>query len=138
MRIKIQFEKAFTYTTSIPVRITDVNYGGHLGNDTLLSILHEARLHFLAQWQYTEMNIEGVSLIMADCAVQYKAEAFYGNMLHISMFAIERSQVSFDLYYEVKSNDKIIAHAKHGMVCFDYKNRSICELPESFKQKINE
>jgi len=43
-RIKIEIPDKFIYKTEIPIRITDINYGGHLGNDSLLSIIHEARV----------------------------------------------------------------------------------------------
>jgi acyl-CoA thioesterase FadM len=41
-RIKIELPQSFSFTCRIPVRITDINYGGHAGNDTVLSIIHEA------------------------------------------------------------------------------------------------
>jgi hypothetical protein len=44
----------------------DINYGGHLGNDAVLSLVHEARVRFLKQQGYTENNIEGAGIIMAD------------------------------------------------------------------------
>ena len=52
-RIKIAVPPQFTFSTQIPVRITDINYGGHLGNDALLALLHEARVQFLRRYGYT-------------------------------------------------------------------------------------
>ena len=46
-RVKVALPATFPFRTEIPVRITDLNYGGHLGNDALLGLLHEARVHFL-------------------------------------------------------------------------------------------
>ncbi|MCH5718100.1 acyl-CoA thioesterase [Niabella hibiscisoli] len=57
-RIKVPLPPHFTFSTSIAIRITDVNYGGHVGNDAILSIIHEARLQFLKALGYSEMNIE--------------------------------------------------------------------------------
>ena len=47
-RIKINLPETFTFSTIIKIRITDINYGGHVGNDSFLSLVHEARLQFLA------------------------------------------------------------------------------------------
>ena len=58
-RIKINIPPGFITTLSIPVRITDLNYGNHLGNDSLVSILHEARVQWLKLNGYTELDIEG-------------------------------------------------------------------------------
>lgn len=46
-RISIDLPSTFTFSATIPVRITDLNYGGHVGNDTILSIIHEARVQYL-------------------------------------------------------------------------------------------
>ena len=48
-RVKLQLPANFLFSTEIPIRISDINYGGHLGNDAVLSIVHEARIQFLQQ-----------------------------------------------------------------------------------------
>ena len=73
----------FNFSTTISIRITDLNYGGHVGNDTILSLLHEARMQFLKSFDYTEMKFENVSLIMSDVAIEFKAELFYGNVIKV-------------------------------------------------------
>jgi acyl-CoA thioesterase FadM len=47
-RIKLKPLSEYSFHTDIVVRTTDLNYGGHLGNDKLLSLIHEARVAFLA------------------------------------------------------------------------------------------
>jgi acyl-CoA thioester hydrolase len=139
-RIKIDIPSSFSFTTRIPVRITDLNYGGHVGNDTLLGILQEARVHYLQQWGYTELNVGGAGLIMSDAAVTYKGESFYGDMLEISIQAAEFTRVGFELYYLVETlrGEKRIpvAQAKTGMVCFDYTARKPVQLPEAFLAQV--
>ena len=84
-RIKIDLPENFSFTTSIPVRITDLNYGGHVGNDTMLSLIHEARMQFLKQLGYTELEFAGVGLIMADVGIEFKNELFYGDVVMVSV-----------------------------------------------------
>ena len=50
----------FTFTMAIPVRITDLNYAGHVGNDSILSLIHEIRVQFLRHHGYSEINLAGV------------------------------------------------------------------------------
>lgn len=139
-RIKISVPEHFSYSTYIPVRISDVNYGGHVGNDTLLGIVHEARIQFLKEFNYSEMNFAGIGLIMADVAIEFKNEAFYGDIIKVSVTATDIGRVSFDLCYkmEKKSDDTMVAIAKTGMVCFDYKTRKVAMVPEEAKQKIQQ
>src|SRR3569833_1149422 len=114
----------FTFTTEIPIRITDLNYGGHVGNDSVLSILHEIRMQFLRHHGYTELDLAGTGMIMADVVIEFRSEVFYGESIRASVAAAEFSRVGFDLYYklekEVKDNWIMVAAARTGMVCYNY------------------
>ncbi len=139
-RIKIAIPANIISRINIPVRITDINYGNHLGNDALVSIVHEARIQFLKLHNYSELNIEGASLIMGDLAVEYVAESFYGDLLEISIAAAEINRVSFELYYHVETirneNRITIAKAKTGMVCYDYGVKKVVSVPEKLKRVL--
>lgn len=134
-RIKINLPEKFAASFFIPVRISDINYGNHVGNDAMVSILHEARMQFLKQYGYTELNIEGAGLIMADLAIEFKKEAFYNDLIEVKMAFDDISKISFSIYYSlnnVRDNNVEIAKAKTGMVCYDYKNKKVASLPEKF------
>jgi len=137
-RIKINLPENFTFSTSIQVRITDINYGGHVGNDAILSLIHEARMQFLKQLGYSELEFGGVGLIMADAGIEFKNELFYGDIVLVSVACAEFSKISFDIYYKLEKfpgqiQDQkriLVAAAKTGMVCYDYLNKRIVAIPE--------
>lgn len=135
-RLKLKPLSHYPFSIDITVRTTDLNYGGHLGNDRLLSLLHEARVAFLGYFGFTELDCGGVSLIMADAAVIYQGEAFAGDRLKFEVAAGEPSKFGFRLFYRViRSNDgKEIALAESGMVCFDYNEKKVKKLPDKLKQ----
>ena len=139
-RIKLEIPKTFSFSARIPVRITDLNYGNHVGNDSILSIIHEARVQFLKYFELEELNFEGVDLIMSDVVIEFKNELFYGDVVIASVTATEFSKVAFEIYYKLeKESDgkKIpVAFAKTGMVCFDYDTRKITGVPEEAKRKL--
>jgi acyl-CoA thioester hydrolase len=138
-RIKIALPEKFDFATTIPIRITDLNYGGHVGNDTILSIIHEARVQFLRHYGYSELDMAGVSLIMGDAAIEFKGEIFYGGSVRVSVGAAEFTRVGFDLFYKLESlaasanpteeNWLVVASAKTGMVCFDYPQKKVVSAP---------
>jgi acyl-CoA thioester hydrolase len=140
-RVKLIMPKNSIAVITVPVRISDINYGNHLGNDALVSILQEARMQWLASHNFTELNIAGAALIMADLAVEYKAESFYGDVLSVAISIGEITKISFEFFYEITTtrNDKkiLIAKAKTGMVCFDYEARKVTNIPQIFGQMIN-
>jgi acyl-CoA thioester hydrolase len=137
MRIKINFQKSFTFSVAIPVRISDINYGGHVGNDHILSIVHEARMAFFKSYGQTEMHAGGVNLIMADSAVQYKGESFHGDTILVEIYTDNITAISFDLFYKlttIREEKKIdIAYVKTGMICFDYSTRKIVNITETLE-----
>ena len=136
-RLKIALPAKFTFATTIAIRITDINYGGHLGNDALLSILHEARVQFLGHHGYAELDIAGKSLIMADVAIEYKGEAFRGNVLTVELAAHDFTRYGFDIAYRVTNQkQKLIAVAKTGMLCFDYGTRKVISLPPAVAAQL--
>jgi acyl-CoA thioester hydrolase len=132
-RVKLDLPAKTVFTTEIPARISDINYRGHLGNDSLLSILHEARVQFLKKFGFTETNIGGVGIIMSDAVLVYKAEVFHGDTLTIEIGVDDLQAVGADITYRVLVGGKEAARAKTGIVFFDYTNRKIAQTPHAFK-----
>ena len=139
-RLKIELPDRFSFTTQIPVRITDLNYGGHVGNDNILSLIHEARVQFLRHHGYEEMNVEGVGLIMSHVSIEFKNELFYGETIIASVAAGEFSKLGFEIFYklEKESGGKkvVVVLAKTAMVSYNYQQKKITRFPESAIQKL--
>ena len=110
-----------------------------MGNDAVLSIAHEARLRFLKHLGYSELDVEGSGIIMSDAAIQYKGEGFHGDELIIEMGVNDFTKKGCDFVYRLthKKTGKIIALAKTGIVFYDYIAKSIREIPQKFKSKID-
>ena len=136
-RIKIEVPEHFQFSTKIPIRITDLNYGGHVGNDTILSLIHEARVQYLTSRGYSELNLENVSLIMSDAGIEFKAELFYGETVTALVTATNFSRVGFDLFYKLLREDTIVAVAKTGMICYDYSSKKVVGIPGQAKEKLS-
>ena len=121
-RARIQLPETFPFQTQLAVRISDINYGGHLGNDAVLSLVHEGRIRFLDSMGYTEKNLEGLGIIMTDAVVVYHAEAFHGDALVIDIAVDEIQKHGFDLLYRITRplDGKEIARVKTGIALYDY------------------
>ena len=133
-RTKLEIPDRIIGTFQIPVRITDINYGNHVGNDAFVSIIHEARMQWLAEYDYTELAIEGIGLIMSDLVIEFKNESFYGDLVEVKISAGEISKVAFELYYRLfalRNNERVLlANAKTGMVCYDYGLKKVVTIPK--------
>ena len=133
-RVQIEAPQAWLFHTTLTVRVGDINYGGHLGNDRVLGLAHEARVRWLASHDLSEADVGGAGLIMADAALVFRNEAFLGDVLDVALGAAEARRSSFDLVYLLTrlSDGAQIALVKTGMVCFDYTARKVVRLPQGF------
>lgn len=126
-RIKINLPEHYSFSTKLQIRVTDLNYGGHVGNDTVLSLLQEARQQFLQSRGYAELEVEGYGLIMADAMLEYKKEMNHLDQIRIDIAATDFDKMGFDLYDRViiqKNGEDILAvRAKTGMMLFNYQLR---------------
>jgi acyl-CoA thioesterase FadM len=136
-RIKIDFPRDIIATIKLKVRIGDINYGNHVGNDAFVSLIHEARLQWLQQNKFSEINAGGTGLIMADLGIEFKKEAYYGEEILIEIGTGEIARVSFELYYQLsteRNQEKVLlAKAKTGMVCYNYDLKKKVTVPESLQ-----
>jgi acyl-CoA thioester hydrolase len=129
--------KTFLFSTEIPIRINDINYGGHLGNDAVLSLVHEARIRFLQSLGYSEFDIEGVGMMMTDAVVVYSSEGFYGDILNVDVGAADFQSSHCDMMFRLtnKATGKEVACVKTGIAFFDRQKRKIALFPELFRKK---
>ncbi len=139
-RVQIDMIKNFTFETELSIRITDINYGNHVGHDSFISLLHEARLRFLQNIGFSEANIDGKALILSDLAVSYESQAFYGDKLRFEIGAGEFNKYGCDFFYRVsnKKTRKLILIAKTGIVFFDYKENKITTMPGAFSRVLKQ
>ena len=130
----------FQFTTEIKLRVSDINYGGHLGNDVVLAIAQEARMRFLQSHGWTELDVCGVGIIMTDAAVVYRSEAFYGDDLTIELSVADMQQLGCDFLFRIvnKGSGKEVALVKTGIVFFDYEKRKPSPVPAEFRNVCTE
>ncbi|HYG18463.1 MAG TPA: thioesterase family protein [Ohtaekwangia sp.] len=139
-RIHIDLPGHYVFTTEIPVRVADLNYGNHVGNDAILLLMQEARvLYYRHLGLKDELSFEGsIGQIISDAAVQYKSEAFLGDVLTIGIGINDVNKYGFDMYYVIhnKATGKEVARGKTGIVCFDYEKRKIATIPGKLKSLL--
>jgi acyl-CoA thioester hydrolase len=140
-RVKIKLPEKFSFQTQIPIRITDLNYGNHVGNDTILSILHEARVQYFQKFGLAELDFAGVGLIMSDVAIEFRNEIFYGEKIIASVAAGEFSKAMFEVFYKLDKETSqhtriLVAVAKTAMVCYDYSKKKIVPIPAEALNKL--
>jgi acyl-CoA thioester hydrolase len=139
-RIKINPPKKFDFSTEISLRISDINYGGHLGHDSILSLAHEARVRFFKSHGFTELNVFGPAMILSDVAIYYKSEGFYGDTIIAEIAVCDYLKYGCDLVYRLtnKETGKVVALLKTGIVFIYYEKHEVAQVPKEFKALFRE
>jgi len=139
-RVRIKLPE--TYHTEFPlrVRINDINYGQHLGNDAVLSMMHDIRCQLYESYGYSELNIEGLGTIMAGVSIQYVNEAFFNDELTCRVAIRDISATGFDIVYcFIRQHDSTdIAYGITNIVFYDYEQKKVVRSPEDFIKKFEE
>lgn len=138
-RIQIDLPESFLFSTEIPIYIQHINYGHHVDNAGLLSLVAEGRVRFLKSMGYTELNTEGCGLIVADAAVQYRSEAFHGETLVADFAVADFNKYGCDFVWRLldKASGREVARGKHGIMFFDYTARKPALLPQAFVDRVS-
>lgn len=137
-RIHIELPEAFAFSTELPLYMSHINYGGHLDNALLLTLVSEARVRFFQSLGYSELDVEGVGIVVADAAVQYKSEAFPGETMVVQKAAANFGKYGCDLLWRMsdQASGREVARGKTGIIFLDYSTRKIAPVPPEFRSKL--
>ena len=75
--------------------------------------------------------------LVADAAVQYKSEAFHGEVLVFEMAPDDFNKYGCDLVWRAtdKASGREVARGKTGIIFFDYQQRKAAPVPAGFVAK---
>ncbi|MEH6435648.1 thioesterase family protein [Massilia sp. DD77] len=138
-RLQLNFpEDQFYYSTPLTVRVTDINAANHLGNDSMISMISEARARFLFEFGVPETERDGTGIIVTDLATTYRAEAHARDELLFEVGVMDFNKYGGDIIFRVsRPRDRtLIAMAKSGFVFFNYKSSQVMVMPEEFRGKF--
>ena len=122
------------------VIVSDINYGGHLGNERALIIFQQTRMEWLNSIGFDEVYLgeEGKGLIQLESHVYYKKEIMLGEILKCGIKEIILGKSNFDIVYEViNQKGEIAISGSTKMMAFDYKNKRATRIPKVFLEKIS-
>ncbi|MHB1949651.1 MAG: acyl-CoA thioesterase [Gammaproteobacteria bacterium] len=126
------------YIETIKPRISDINYGGHLGHIELVSLLHEVRAQFLKKHGLSEIEIDGCALFMRALQLDYINQAFWDNELKVHMTVeLSGAKIIFKYIVHNLANDNITAKAEATMVLVNKNNQRPLK-PDLFFEKFND
>jgi len=137
-RVEIELPERFPYAVELDVRVGDLNYGNHLGNDAVLTLIHEARRRYIRSLGSDEIGADGLGFVVADAAVVYRAQAFYADRLRIEVAAGDFGSRSCAFFFRVSdvAGGRVVAEARTGMVSFDFKAQKAVSIAPALRARL--
>jgi acyl-CoA thioesterase FadM len=138
-RLKLAFpEDQYCYSTHLTVRVTDINSANHLGNDSMISMISEARARFFFDFGIGETQGDGVGTIVTDLATTYKTEAHARDQLLFEVGVMDFNKYGGDIIFRITrpQDNALVAMAKSGFVFFNYRSAQVVPMPETFHSKF--
>ncbi len=137
-RIKLSLPEEFTFRMERSVGLSDLNYAKHLDSLSMLGLLHEARLQYLASLGFTEENIFGLGMVMTDLSVDFRSESFANDALIIDVGIGKVNRYGIDICLRVTNSalDSVVCVAKMGVVLFDFDKHQMVAVPAQLKQLL--
>jgi acyl-CoA thioesterase FadM len=138
-RLQLAFpEDQYYFSTHLTVRVTDVNAANHLGNDSMISMISEARARFLFQFGIEEGQDDHTGTIVTDLVTTYKHEAHARDQLLFEVGVMDFNKYGGDITFRITrpSDGALVAMAKSGFVFFNYDRRRVVPMPERFYSRF--
>ena len=118
-----------------PVRFRDLDAMGHVNNAVFLTYIESARVAFL-QHLGAATSLEDMSIIVARIEIDFRAPVGFGEEVRVSVHASRFGGKSFDLDYELRVEDTVVAEARSVLVAYDYGKGQAIELPDEWREKL--
>ncbi|WP_440940079.1 acyl-CoA thioesterase [Immundisolibacter sp.] len=133
---RLALPERLPFVCTLTVQARDINYGGHLGHDAAVSLLHEARRRWLAAAGFDEADSAGAGLIMLELEVHYAAEAFWGDRLRAELALVPLGAARCEFRYRLGRDGHDVLRARTLMGFFDYRARRVVRRPPAFMDRM--
>jgi acyl-CoA thioester hydrolase len=117
------------------VRFRDLDAMGHVNNAVFLTYIESARVAFL-QHLGAAATLEDMAIIVARIEIDFRAPVGFGDEVDISVRTSRFGGKSFDLDYELRVEDTVVAEAKSVLVAYDYGKGEAVDLPNEWREKL--
>ena len=116
-------------------RFRDLDPMGHVNNAVYLTWTETARIEFLRSVGVLDNpNTGEMTMILAHAEVDFRAPLTFGDNVEIGVRAGRIGTKSFDLEYELRSGNRVVAEAKTVLVAYDYDLHRPTEIPEEWRR----
>ncbi|HUJ56775.1 MAG TPA: thioesterase family protein [Gaiellaceae bacterium] len=127
--------EAFPFVHEEIVRFSDLDGFGHVNNAVFSTYLEQARLAWFGSQETGEaMPLRDV--ILARTEIDFRSPVFFGETIAIGVRPSRLGRKSFELEYELRAGERLVAEAKSVLVGYDYAAERSVEVPERWRRRL--
>ena len=122
------------------VRFGDLDAMQHMNNVEFLRFFETARIDYMIQLspEHAPTARREFGFIFAECHIQYRAPAFFGDRIRIYVWPSELKRSSLRLAFEMRaeSDDRLVADGWGALVGYDYEAGEPRPIPDVLRERI--
>jgi acyl-CoA thioester hydrolase len=119
------------------VRFGDLDAMQHMNNVEFLRFFETARIDYIAQLApgHAPTERRQFGFIFAECHINYRAPAFFGDMIRTYIWPAELKRSSIRLAFEMRAegDDRLVAEGWGTLVGYDYEASRPQPIPEAVR-----
>ena len=127
--------EGFPFVHHERVRYRDLDAFGHVNNAVYLTYLEETRNAFLAHLGLVR-GVADIRMILARTEIDFRSPLRLGEEVEIGVRPGRLGNKSFDLEYELRAGDRVVAAAKVVLVTYDYERSAPIPVPDEWKERM--
>jgi acyl-CoA thioesterase FadM len=134
----LQEQKEHEFIYKLVIQASHVNYAGHVGYNSMIDMVWEARVHLLHTFGLTELDLgDGeTGIITTDLVATFKREAFLFDEITVESHVTEILNNRFRIFHRISTAGELIALVETGFVTFNYKTHKVVPVPKTFVSLI--
>lgn len=129
--------EGFPFTHRETARFRDLDPMGHVNNAVYLTWIETARVEFLRRLgAFESPDTSAMTMILARAEVDFRSPVGFDEEIEIGVRTGRLGTRSFDLAYELRADDRVVAEATTVLVAYDYVSNRSKEIPEEWRRRL--
>jgi acyl-CoA thioester hydrolase len=127
----------FPFTHRETSRFSDLDPMGHVNNAVYLTWIENARIEFMRRLgTFDQPDIGGMAMILARVELDFRSAVGFGEEIEVGVRTARLGTKSFDLEYELRAGDRLVASATTVLVAYDYNRNESKEIPDEWRRRL--
>ncbi len=131
---------AFRHALPIQIRFNDVDRYGHVNNNAYFAYYDLGKEEYLRSVLKTDYRASDVVPVIANINADFIQPIFYGDEIVIETRVSHLGNKSFTLMQRAvnQRTQSVVCQCQTVMVCFNLRTQQSAELPEAYRQAIED